>query len=302
MAMKKRLLKVSISLPTGDVVWDQSLMLNIKVRKMALGIKSQATIDIGGLSQDSRQALLTQFSAYAKRQREQGDTGDADNFVSIKVEAGYKEGDISNLAPIFTGQVVLCELASPPPNVVVRITAYTQQIQKGQNLEVAPDRVTFKQYAEWCAKQMGLKAEVHTHMDDTIVDNPGRTAYKVDALLPDLQRNYDRYGIAAYVDDDTLYVMDIGDVAKASQEILIKQFVGIPMWTEWGVEFTVMFDPNIKLGHAVKLQSLLNPTVNNIGYVIVMLEYSLTSRNNPFTINVQASPSAGEANNGNEGN
>ncbi|MEG0207023.1 baseplate hub protein [Citrobacter sp.] len=295
MAMKKRLIKVTLSLPTGDVVWDQSLMINIRVMKMALGIKSQATIDIGGLSQDSRQALLTQFSAYAKRQREQGDTGDADNFVPIRVEAGYQDGSVSNLAPIFNGQVVLCELASPPPNVVIRITAYTQQIQKGQNLEVAPDRVTFKQYAEWCAKQMGLKAEVHTHMDDTLVDNPGRTAYKVDALLPDLQRNYDRYGIGAYIDDDTLYVMDIGDVAKASEEITLTQFVGTPMWTEWGVEYTVMFDPNIKLGHAVKLQSILNPTVNNIGFVNVMMEYNLASRNNPFYINVQASPSAGEA-------
>lgn len=293
MAMKKRLIRVTLTLPTGDVIWDQSLMLNIRVMKMALGIKSQATIDIGGLSQDSRQALLTQFSAYAKRQREQGDTGDADNFVPIKIDAGYQDGAMSNLAPIFNGQVVLCELASPPPNVVIRITAYTQQIQKGQNLEVAPDRVTFKQYAEWCAKQMGLKAEVHTHMDDVLVDNPGRTAYKVDALLPDLQRNYDRYGIGAYIDDDTLYVMDIGDVAKASEEMTLTQFVGVPMWTEWGVEYTVMFDPNIKLGHAVKLQSILNPTVNNIGFVNVMLEYNLTSRNNPFYVNVQASPSAG---------
>ena len=54
MAMKKRLIRVTLTLPTGDVIWDQSLMLNIRVMKMALGIKSQATIDIGGLSQDSR--------------------------------------------------------------------------------------------------------------------------------------------------------------------------------------------------------------------------------------------------------
>lgn len=295
MALKKRLLRVTMTLPSGDIVWDESLMLNVKVRKMALGIKSQATIEVGGLSQDSRQALLSQFTAYAKRQRENGDTGDIENFVPIKIEAGYKTGAMSNLSPIFSGQVVLCEPSSAPPNVVIKITAYTQQIQKGQNLEVAPDRLTFKQYAEWCAKQMGLRAEINTSMDDTIVENPGRTSYKVDALLPDLQRNFDRYGIAAYVDDDTLYVMDIGNVAKSSSETLLTQFVGIPTWTEWGVDCSIMFDPKIKLGHAIMLQSILNPTFNSIGFVIVMLEYNLTSRNNPFTINIQASPSAGAA-------
>ena len=98
MAMKKRLIRATLTLPTGDVIWDQSLMLNIRVMKMALGIKSQATIDIGGLSQDSRQALLTQFSAYAKRQREQGDTGDADNFIPIKIEAGYRDWETQELS------------------------------------------------------------------------------------------------------------------------------------------------------------------------------------------------------------
>lgn len=294
MALKKRLIRVKLTLPSGEVTWDESLMLKVHVRKMALGIQSMATIDVGGLSQDSRQALLTQFSAYAKRQREAGDTGDMNNFVPVEITAGYLDGANELLAPIFSGQIALCEPLSAPPNVVIRVTAYTQQITKGQNLATAPDQVTFKQYAEWCAQQMGLRAEIHTSIDNTIVNNPGRTSYKVDALLPDLQRNFDRYNIAAYVDDGTLYVMDIGDVAKASETTNIKEFVGMPVWTEWGIEFKVMFNSNVKLGHAVTLESILNPTVNGIGFVVVMLEYDLASRDNQFTISVQASPSAGE--------
>ena len=292
MALKKRLLRVTLKLPSGDVTWDESLSLNVRITKAALSIQAKATVDVGGLSQQSRQALLTQFTAYAKRQRENGDTGDAENVVPIEISAGYQDGLLNTLAPIFHGQVTLCEPLSGPPNVVIRIAAFTQQIEKSKLLAVAPDRLTFKQYCEWAAKQMGLKADVQTSMDEVVVENPGRTVYNVAALLPDIQR-YDRQNIAAFVDDDTLFVLDIGKVAQASELVMIDQFVGTPIWTEWGVEFTTMFNPQLKLAHPIQLKSILNPSVNTAALIAMRLDYNLTSRQNAFTISVQSSPSAG---------
>lgn len=295
MALKKRLLRVTLKLPSGDVVWDESLMLAVKVTKAALAIQSKATIDVGGLSQNSREALLTQFTAWAKRQREQGDTGDLDNFVDVEISAGYLDNGVSTLAPIFVGQVVLCEPLSGPPNVVVRVTCYTKQINRAQFLLTAPERCTFKQYCEWAAQQMGLKAEVNTSIDETIVENPGRTIYSVAALLPDIQR-YDRQNIAAFIDNDTMYVLDIGEVAKASTVVNVDQFVGTPLWSEWGVDFTTMFNPLIRLAHGVQLNSKLNPAVNQAALVVMKIEYNLQSRNNPFTMACETAPSAGEPN------
>lgn len=293
MPIPKRLVRISLQMKsgTGDVVTlDENLYLRVKVTKYMFAVQSQAIIDVGGLSQDLRQQLMSQFTAYAKRQRDRGEVND--DYINVDIQAGYIEATgQQRLTPIFHGQVVLCDITSGPPNMILRMTCYTNQIDKTKDLEIAPDQLTFKAYCMWAAEKMGLNADVSTSMDDTIIYNPGRTVYTVAALVADIQR-YDRQNIAAWIDDKTLFVRDTNKVVSPGTVIQVRQFVGVPSWTEWGIDFTTMFNAELRLARAVRLNSVLNPEVNRSDLIIGKIEYDLATRSDNFFMRVGCAPSA----------
>lgn len=294
MPIPKRLLRVSLQMKsgTGDIVTlDENLYMRVKVTKQTFAIQSQAIIDVGGLSQDLRQQLMSQFTAYAKRQRDRGEVND--DYINVDIQAGYIEATgQERLTPIFSGQVTLCDLTSAPPNMILRMTCYTNQIDKTRDLEIAPDQLTFKAYCVWAAGQMGLNADVSTSIDDKIIYNPGRTVYTVAALVADIQR-YDRQNVAAWIDDKTLFVRDTNKVVSPGTVIQVRQFVGVPSWVEWGIDFTTMFNAEIRLARAVRLNSKLNPSVNSADLIVCRLEYELATRSDQFYMRVGTAPSAG---------
>ncbi len=290
MVMKTRLLRVTLNINGEDVILDEKLMLSIRIKKAALALRNKATINVGGLTQQRREQLLSNFTAFNQRLRARGQL--ADNYINVKIEAGYSVGGVSTLTQVYKGQVVSCSLIAEPPNVIVQITCYTQQ-QDTTNFitEPAPSGVTYGEYAAWAAKQMGLSLYIDTPFASTIVDNPGRTCFHVAALLLDLQR-YDRMNIAAYIDDDRLIVKDKSRIIDPSNIFNVSEFLGMPTWTEWGVDFTILFNDAIKLAGGISLKSILNPSINETIFVIVELSYSLESRDKQFQINVNVMPSA----------
>lgn len=294
MALRRRILRVHLDFPSGQkMIWDETLDLRVRISKAALALQSSATFDVGLLSNQSRQDILSNFTAYAKRLRERGEANDPDNFVNVRVEAGHIVDGTGEPSPIFTGQIALSEIVSTSPNMMIRATAYTHQIDKSAWVQRAPNRMTFKAYAEWCAQQMGLRADVQTSIDDQIVDNPGATQYTISALLLDLQ-NYSRQTVAAFIDDGTLFVLDIGKVAAASSVVKVDQFVGSPpIWNEWGVEFACLFNNKIKLATPLEIVSKTNPAIRGTGHIAMKIDYDLTTRQDPFNMKVYTSPSAG---------
>ncbi len=290
MVMKTRLLRVTLNINGEDVVLDENLMLQVRIKKAALSLRNKATINVGGLTQQRREQLLTNFTAYNQRLRSQGLLND--NYIPVTIQAGYSVGGVVTLTQIYKGQVVSCDLASPPPNVVVQITCYTQQQDTLSFITTpAPTAITYGAYAEWVAKQMGLSLYLDTDYANTIVYNPGRTCSHVAALLLDLQR-YDRNNISAYIDDDQLIVKDKNKIVNTSNISTITDFLEMPIWNEWGVGFLILFNNSIKLAGGLFLTSILNPSINNTPFVIVQLEYNLESRGKQFSINVGVCPSA----------
>lgn len=298
MALSNRVLKVTISLPGGDVVLDQGLQLDISVYKAALAIQSRATVTAMGLSTTLRQQLLSQFTAWNKRKVE---TGGADpNWIGIKVEAGYAvespNGGVNNqTAVVFVGQIVLVDPVSGPPNIGVRITCYTRQVDKTKFVTVpSPEAPTFQQYVVWAAGQMGfgdkLTFDCSPDIANRIIQNPSRSTYVASALLIDIQNTF-RPDVAAFVDNDQLIVKDRNRIINVGAISNVTEFIGTPVWTEWGVTWTTLMDPTVALAQAAKLTSIMNPGVNGT-YVITELEYQLSSRSNPFYVKASGAPPA----------
>lgn len=85
--------------------------------------------------------------------------------------------------------------------------------------------------------------------------------------------------IDVFIDDDALVVKDIGK-ALEGKAILISagtNMIGVPLADEKGGKVRVMFDPNIKLGQAIQIQSDVNKSMNG-QYTIYAMSGSLMSR------------------------
>lgn len=307
MTLRKRILKVTLSMPAGDVVLDDSIYIHARIEKAALAIQNKAVLEIMGLSTSLREQLLSQFTAWNKRQVETGQI--AQDWINITIEAGYAtpastvaaaSGGFatpasSQTSVIFKGQVTLCELASGPPNIAVRITCYTQQINKTAFISSqAPAQTTFYNYVKWAAQEMGFGNNFicDTSFNDVVIYNAGRSRYIKYTLLIDIQDKY-KPDIAAFVDDDMLIVKDRDKIINPSSisNVTSDQIIGTPCWNEWGVEFTTMYDPTIKLAQATAITSLMNPGVSGT-YVITSLEYDLASRNGAWYLKSSGSPPA----------
>lgn len=293
MPLGQRTITVTIELPTGNVVLNESLDIRIKVKKDALAIQNSCTIDVFNLSQSLRTSLLSQFTAWNKRNVEAGRQGYTAAYINCTIQAGYlNSSSVSNTTTtVFKGQIVLVAPVSGPPNIGVRIECYSQQLSKLEYItEPAPTQTTFKQYVAWAADQMGISFQCNTSYDNQIITNPSAQTMVVGALLVDIQNAY-RPNVAAFIDNDVLYVKDINKVIDSSQVVTINEFIGTPMWTEWGVEYTSLFDPQIQLAGASTLNSKMNPSLNQT-FVNTSLEYDLCSRETPYYVKVTASPSA----------
>lgn len=290
MALKDRILKVTFTMPDGSVtVLDQSLQLRIKINKAALTLQNRASIDVTGLTTQLRESLLSQFTLWNKRLI---DTGNLTRpvWVDVKIEAGYVIDGVDQSSVVFIGQVASTEITSPPPDISVRISCYSRQVDKTSFItSPAPSNISFANYVAWAAKQMDLGTNFicDTSYNDVILTNPARSALTRSALLIDIQSQY-RPNVAAFIDDNFLIVKDIDKIINPKVVPLVDELIGIPSWNAWGIEFTTFMNGAIKLANGVQVKSKMNPSLNG-QYVLMQLEYDLCSRDKPFYVKGGAS-------------
>lgn len=294
MPLGQRVLRVVLNMPQGDVTLDETLDLKVKIQKAALAQQQSCEITVTDLSQSLRSSLITQFTAWNKRNVENGQpNATQQSYIGVSVQAGYQNpGQPLNAITIFFGQVALAGPVGELPNMAVKITCYSQQISKVQYItQVPPGQMTFKAYAAWVAAQMGVNLVCQTSYDNVVVTNPGASVHTVGDLLVDIQSYY-RPNVAAFVDNNTLYVKDVNAVITTASQVTIDEFINMPLWDEWGAEFECLFNTQLLLSCAATLVSLMNPSLNKVGYVIYAIEYNLTSRDTPFNIKANGAPPA----------
>lgn len=294
MPLGKRVLRVTLNMPQGDVTLDETLDMHIKIQKAAIAQQQQCEVVVANLTTSLRTSLITQFTAWNKRNVENGQpNATQQSYIGVTVQAGYNiPGQAASIITIFAGQVVLAGPVGELPNMAVKITAYSQQISKVQWItQVPPGQMTFKAYAAWVAAQMGVNLVCQTSYDNVVVTNPGASVHTVGDLLIDIQ-NYYRPNVAAYIDNNTLFVKDVNAVITTAGQVTVDEFINMPLWDEWGCEFECLFNPQLILSCAATLVSTMNPLLNGIGYVIYALTYDLTSRDTAFNMKANGAPPA----------
>jgi hypothetical protein len=187
--------------------------------------------------------------------------------------------------------VTVVNISQVPPNIGIRLTCYTHQIDVTKDTsESAPTNPTYGEFVKWAAGQMGFANNLYakTSYDDVTIWNPAGQFMKVSALLPKIQDLY-KPDVAAFIDDDRMIVKDRNAIIDPSATATLNEFIGIPTWTEWGMECNTLFNPQIRLAQGVILNSALNPILNG-PFVVMELEYNLSSRDTEFYVKTSGSP------------
>lgn len=309
--MLKRNLTVTFTMP-GDrkIVLDDSLSIHARIKSSVWSLQSEAQIDVTNLSGRVRTELLAQFTAFNRRKAEQG-TKRLD-MIGVEVKAGYKsppsassvittDRGTDKTSTVFNGQLAIVQPISGPPDIRTRLVAYTNQLDRASfRTGQAPQGVTLRQYAEWMSKEMELDAPLIDAPDyaDQQLPNPATSQVTRLGLLKWLQSLYPM-NVFIWIDGRRLVIKD-WHALKTDNAIPLNQFVGIPSWNEYGVEFTTLFNADLRLSKPVNIYSELNPSVNSKEsdinadakgeYIVTSLDYNLTSRDTPFYVSAMCFP------------
>src|SRR5579864_306302 len=294
MPLRRRILRVTFKMASGDVVLDESVDIKVQIHKGALEPQNTASIEISNLTQNLRLQLMSQFTAYNRRaiKNNQATYDGKDNpYVNVMVEAGYDDGEKKQSSIIFNGQVVEASPSSYPPNLSLRMECYSQQIDRiSWKTQPTPPGMNFEQYVQWVGGQMKVSRTICDTSRNNVMmgDNMSGSTHTIGALLIDIQNAYNP-DVVAYVDNNVLIVRDIDRVVDVAGHVTIDEFIGTPIWSQWGVQFQTLFNQELGLTCAVKLNSDMNPSLNH-EFVVVSVYYQLASRETSFYCRVYACP------------
>jgi hypothetical protein len=305
-------------MPNGDVTLDKELFIKAAVQKKVDGVENRAIIEVVNLSKTLREYLLSQFTAWKRRAREtnpEGQAGEAETPpIDVTIEAGYSSSSLVDTASsigslnmdqitagqtvtypsvIYRGQIYQMDPTTGPPDIGVRIECKTRMVDRTKFItSPAPFNPTFRELAQWANDQLQLPEPpvIETQFADVVSPNPARSIMFRSAIVPYLNAMYWPRA-AAFVDDTRLIIKDLDKVINVGDMADVKEFIGTPMWDEWGVRFTTLFDPSVKLAQVAQLTSVMNPAVNG-KYVLTALEYNLTTREGPFYVTGYGSQAA----------
>lgn len=290
MALKKRILRIRFDNNQEPIDLDASLNIRVRISKQALTMQQKAQIEVTGLTTQVRESLLSQFTAWNRRDVDSGNL--PSEYTNVTIDAGYLVDGKEQVSQLFVGQVVQTSLTSSPPDIGVLIECYTRQFDKSKlpANAIPPVTCTFLEYVKWCAQIMGFgeNYDCETSYNDKIIENPARSIPTFESLIWDIQ-NYFKPDVAAFIDNGRLIVRDRNKIIDKSKIPVVRDFIGIPMWQQWGVQGTVLLDPTIKLAGGVTMFSEMNPSLNGT-YVIHSLEYDLASRRPPFYVRFTGAP------------
>jgi hypothetical protein len=269
-ALDPRMIKIVLDIGSTQYTFEDDgtnsyLYLTAKGTKFANAIQNECQVEIGNLSADLKNEILTQTSPYANPAVDKSMT-----VYAGRVSTGY--------AMIYTGDITESKVTQPP-DVFVTLSTKTCHNKKstvGSRHKAGANK--FSLISAGVAQDLGLTLNFQS--TDKFINNynhNGSITGQVDKLN-DLDNNS-----CCYVDDKTLVVKPKYNplpnfVTTVNQNT---GMIGIPETTDKGTKITFLLDNNTRLGGAVTLTSELNPSLNGT-YVIYKLGFNIANRDNPF--------------------
>jgi hypothetical protein len=221
-------------------------------------------IKIANLSRETRNAITTQVTPFLQERVEK-------YAILSAGRASY------GLTQIYVGNIISCTV-SQPPDIYVTLRCLTGVFQNGNIISRSePAIARASQIAAKVAQDLGVT--LNFQATDKSISNYNYTG----PALKQIRKLGEVGAVDAYLDNNTLVVKNSGIplINRVREVSEATGMIGIPEMTELGVRAKFLLDNYTVLGGAMRITSLLNPSLNGL-YVIYKLNFQIANRELPF--------------------
>jgi len=263
-AIDQRIINVAIQVSGGTKIYSYPLMIRATGTKYANALQNEAEIILTNLDRETQDYILTETSPYNLNRTPK----------TVTLSAGRQS---YGTAVVYVGNIVTSRVTQPP-DVGIVLKCLTGNFIKGNILARSqPGQSTLSQISRQIAQDTNTL--LNFQATDRNVSNynfAGAAAKQVD-LLGSLG------GINAFIDDNTLFVLNSGTALKGKLKIVnaTTGMIGIPEFTEWGIKVKFLLDNQTTIGGGLQLTSQQYPAANGT-YVIYKLGFDIATRDVPF--------------------
>lgn len=262
-AFDDRIVQLGIEIE-GKLTTFEGLNIVATGRKYTTAIMNECEARIYNLTRDQKNYILSQASPN-KPQRTP---------IKMTLDVGRQSYGTFRL---FEGDVISCG-ASQPPDIGIILRSLTNNYFMSQVAGYSQAPLSqLSQVAQMIADSNSLQLVFKA--TDKQISNYSFTgaAAKQVAKLGEIG------GVNAYVDNNKLVVLDIGQSVSPEIRLINAQngMVGIPEPTQYGVRVKMMIDNSIQCFGMVQVESIINPAANG-KYFVTQLNFEIANREQPF--------------------
>lgn len=261
--LDERLMKVTFDVDGALREFDQRFAIRAKGAKYANSIMNECTVEISGLSDNTRNYILTETSPFNKNR-------------TAKTMTLYAGRISTGLSMVYQGDIVISNVGAPP-EIALTLKCGTGHFQKGKLGTISTGGNTkISIIASRVAKNIGVT--VNNQATDKTVTNYVHSGNALDEIV-----KLQELGPDVFLDDTQLILKNAtvplsGDVLNLT---LDTGLLGVPNVSEQGLKVMFLYTPTAKLGGAINITSKINPACNGL-YVIYKLNFALASREHEF--------------------
>ena len=259
----ERIVKITIDV-NGKLNTYENLSITASGTKYANSLQNDCVVTIANLKKQTQDYILTETSPFNLNPEPK----------SIIVEAGRKS---YGSRVLFKGNIISSGL-SQMPDVAIKLRCLTGNFLKGNILAKGqPSNVQLSVVARQIAQDLNTVLDFQA--SDRNLSNfsySGSSAKQVNNLAF-------VGGVNVFIDDDVMVVKDQGVPLNNIETIVNANtgMIGIPEINEQGVRVKFLIDNTTRVGSAIKLTSVQNPSVNG-EYIIYKLSFDVANRQTPF--------------------
>lgn len=259
-----RIIKVTFEVNGKIKTYSSPFFITVNGTKYANALQNQATIIIANLDNETQDFLLTETTPYNLNNTQK----------SIIIEAGRQSYGTSI---VYIGNIVVSNVTQPP-DVGVTLTCLTGNFLKTNVLGTNQSGMaSLFQIGNVLSQE--LNAIYNFQATNKYIANYsfGGSALKQLQLLNSLG------GINVFLDDNTLVIKDSNRPLGNNIKIVNSSngMIGIPQFTEQGLQVKFLYDNKVVLGSLMRVQSKEYKAVNG-DYIIYKLGFQLSTRETPF--------------------
>jgi len=259
-----RIIKVSFEVNGKLKTYSSPFFITVNGTKYGNALQNQADIVIANLDKQTQDFILTETTPYNLN----------NTAKTITVYAGRQSYGTS---VVYIGNIVTSNVTQPP-DVGVTLKCLTGNFLKTNVLGVnQAGQATLQQISNSIAQS--LNAILNFQANNM---NIGNYSYS-GSTLGQIQLLNSFGGINAYLDDGVLVVKNSNQPLGNYVKIVSAStgMIGIPQFTEQGLQVKFLFDNKVILGSLMRIKSYEYPAANG-DYIIYKLGFQLSTRETPF--------------------